>query len=55
VARPNTVLVAAEVAEATGDGFRFSNAGRKRFKGIHGEVRLRRARRAAGDGVETDS
>ena len=46
VARPNSVLVAADVAAAVGDGFRFSKAGRRRFKGIRGEVTLRRARRA---------
>jgi adenylate cyclase len=51
VARPSSVLVSAEVAERAGEGFSFSPAGRRRFKGIRGEVSLRRARRAHPDGA----
>ncbi len=51
VARPSSVLVSAEVAERAGEDFRFSPAGRRRFKGIRGEVSLRRARRAHPDGA----
>lgn len=46
-ARPGTVLAAADVSAHTQDGFRFSKAGRRRFKGIKGEVSLRRVRREA--------
>ena len=49
IARPGSVLVAAEVAEHAGNGFRFSRAGSRRLKGIKGEVRLRRARREGED------
>jgi adenylate cyclase len=45
-ARPGSVLISAELARRADGGFRFSNAGRGRFKGIRGEVSLKRARRA---------
>jgi adenylate cyclase len=48
-ARPGSVLVADELAkqaERAGDGFRFSRAGSRHFKGIKGNVRLSRVRRA---------
>jgi adenylate cyclase len=49
-ARPGSVLVTEPVAEALGgDGYRFSDAGQKKLKGI-GAVPLWRARRARPDG-----
>jgi adenylate cyclase len=47
VARPGTVLATSEVREAPRDGYRWSYAGRRRFKGVRGEVRLYRVRPAA--------
>jgi adenylate cyclase len=49
VARPGTVLAAESAREALGDAaeFRWSYAGARHLKGIKGEVRLFRARRAA--------
>ena len=50
VARPGSLLVAeelAEQAEQKADGFRYSRAGGRHFKGIKGNVRLQRVRRAA--------
>lgn len=49
VARPGTVLAADAVCEAIGDdaGFRWSYAGARHLKGIKGEVKLYRARRAS--------
>jgi adenylate cyclase len=44
-ARPSTVLVTAEVRDAAGDGFVFSDAGRKRLKGIAHPVHAYRAKR----------
>jgi adenylate cyclase len=44
IARPASVLCAAEVREAAGDGYRWSLAGSRRLKGIHGQVRLYRVR-----------
>jgi class 3 adenylate cyclase len=45
------VLAANEVKDAVADGgFRWSKAGRRRFKGIHGEVGVMRVRRAEEDG-----
>ncbi len=50
-ARPSTVLVTAEVRDQAGDGFEFSDAGRKRLKGIAQPVHAYRARRN-GDGED---
>ena len=51
-ARPDSVVVAQGVKDAIesadGDEFRFSFAGRRRFKGIEGEVPVHRVRRAEG-------
>jgi adenylate cyclase len=48
-ARPGSVLVANELAERIdADGLRFSNAGSRHFKGIKGNVRLKRVRRNGG-------
>jgi adenylate cyclase len=44
-ARPSTVLVTADVRDNAGDGFAFSDAGRKRLKGITQPVHAYRARR----------
>jgi adenylate cyclase len=44
-ARPSTVLVTAEVRDAAGGGFQFSDAGRKRLKGFGQAVQAYRARR----------
>jgi adenylate cyclase len=44
-ARPSTVLVTEEVRDAAGDGFAFSDAGRKKLKGFSSPVRAYRARR----------
>jgi adenylate cyclase len=46
-ARDDSVLVTNEVRDAVGEenGFRFSRAGRRHFKGIAGEIELHRARR----------
>jgi adenylate cyclase len=45
VARPASVLATAEVREAAGDRFAWSYVGRRRLKGIRGEVALYRCRR----------
>jgi adenylate cyclase len=45
VARAGSLLVAAEVREALGDGYRWSDAGERRLRGIREPVRLFRARR----------
>jgi adenylate cyclase len=45
-ARPASTLVTSEVRDAAGDGYEFSRAGRRQFKGIHGPVSIYRARRA---------
>ncbi|MGC1815046.1 MAG: adenylate cyclase regulatory domain-containing protein [Solirubrobacterales bacterium] len=51
-ARPDTVVVAQDVMDAVESAdendFRFSYAGRRRFKGIEGEVPVHRVRRAEG-------
>ena len=51
-ARPDTVVVAQDVMDAVESAdendFRFSFAGRRRFKGIEGEVPVHRVRRAEG-------
>jgi adenylate cyclase len=44
-ARPSTVLVTAEVRDAAGHGFEFSDAGRKKLKGFQLAVQAYRARR----------
>jgi adenylate cyclase len=44
-ARPSTVLVTQEVRDAAGDAFAFSDAGRKRLKGISAPVHAYRAKR----------
>lgn len=49
VARPSSVLCANEVREAAGDGFRWSEAGRRHLKGVDGRVGLVRVRRAGGE------
>jgi adenylate cyclase len=48
IARPSSVLCSAEVREAAGEGFRWSEAGRRRLKGVERRVELVRVR-AAGD------
>lgn len=48
-AKPGSVLVTAELRERLGDGFRFSNAGRQRLKGIKQPANVFRARRLADD------
>lgn len=45
-ARPSTVLVTAEVRDAAGDGFAFSDAGRKKLKGFAHAVHAYRAHQA---------
>jgi adenylate cyclase len=47
-ARPSTVLVTQEVRDAAGDAFSFSDAGRKRLKGISAPVHAYRAKRMPG-------
>ena len=46
IAYPDSVLASKEVREEAGDGFRWSDAGERRLKGIEGRVRLQRVRRA---------
>ena len=55
IARPGTVLADAPTKEAAGDdAYRYSFAGKRRIKGLHGEVELHRVRRdEPGDGDET--
>jgi len=51
-ARPDSVLATSEVRERTGDGWSWSVAGAKRFKGIVAPVKTYRVRReAAGEGA----
>src|SRR4051812_38993995 len=45
-ARPSSVLVSSEVRDAVGDGYEFSDAGRKKLKGFSHPVHAYRARRA---------
>jgi adenylate cyclase len=47
LARPGSVLLSAEAREAAGEGFHYSFAGRRRLKGIQGDVVLFRVRRDA--------
>ncbi|MFL5955901.1 MAG: adenylate cyclase regulatory domain-containing protein [Solirubrobacterales bacterium] len=50
VARPGSVLTSADVREAVGDdGYRWSFAGKRKFKGMRGEQRLFRVRPAEPD------
>jgi adenylate cyclase len=44
ISRPDSVLATKRVRDRTLDSFDWSNAGRRRFKGVRGEVRLFRAR-----------
>jgi adenylate cyclase len=46
VAYPSSVLCAADVRKAAGEGYRWSPAGRRKLKGIGGAVELARVRRA---------
>jgi len=48
VARPGSVLVTEDVKEAAEDGYRWSFAGARRLKGVHGAVPLHRVRPAEG-------
>jgi adenylate cyclase len=49
-ARPSTVLVSEEVRAAVGDGYEFSDAGRKKLKGFASPVRAYKVSgRTAGD------
>jgi adenylate cyclase len=45
IAYPGSVLCSAEVREGAADGFRWSNAGRRRLKGIKGSTQVFRVRR----------
>jgi len=45
-ARPSSVLVTQEIRDAAGDGFAFSDAGRKKLKGFSAPVQAFRARRS---------
>lgn len=49
-ARAGSVLATREVRDAAGDGYRFSSAPARRFKGIEGRVPVYRARRAPEEG-----
>jgi adenylate cyclase len=44
-AHPSSVLTSGEVRSSAGEGYRFSDAGRRRLKGISGPVHLFRVRR----------
>jgi adenylate cyclase len=44
-ARPSTVLVSEDVRDAVGEGYEFSDAGRKKLKGFAAPVRAYRAKR----------
>jgi adenylate cyclase len=46
IARPSSVLCAAEVRDVAGDRFRWSEAGRRHLKGVTGRVELLRVRPA---------
>lgn len=52
VARPGSVLCDEATRAATEDGFDWSSAGRRKIKGIKGQVKLFRARREGTDGAE---
>jgi adenylate cyclase len=49
IARPGSVLAAAEVRDAAEAGYRWSFAGRRRVKGVRGEIALFRVRHADPD------
>jgi adenylate cyclase len=49
-ARRGSVVASKEVREAVGDGYDWSPAGSRRFKGVRGSVDVFRVRRADGDG-----
>jgi adenylate cyclase len=49
-ARPSTVLVSEEIRDAVGEGYEFSDAGRKKLKGFASPVRAYRAKRAGDAG-----
>ena len=53
VARPGSVLVTGEVREEVESSFRFSKAGKRKLKGVKGEVPLFRVRRDDG-GSDSD-
>lgn len=46
IARPTSVLADEETKAAAGEGYRWSSAGARRVKGVKGQVRLYRVRRA---------
>ena len=49
-ARPGSVVANEDMHEQAEDGYRWSSAGRRRFKGIKGDLPVYRVRRAeAGD------
>jgi adenylate cyclase len=52
VARPGSVLVTADAREGLDDAFDWSFAGKRKLKGVKGEVPLYRARRVGGGGAE---
>jgi adenylate cyclase len=49
IARPASVLCSAEVRDSATDRYRWSAAGSRRLKGIHGQVRMHRVRRSVTD------
>ena len=55
VARPGSVLVTGEVADGLDDGFDLSKAGKRKLKGVKGEVPLFRARRRDSNGNGTSN
>jgi adenylate cyclase len=54
VARPSSVLCAAEVREAAAGGFEWSSLRKRSLKGISGRQELYRVRRATGNGADGD-
>jgi adenylate cyclase len=54
VARPGSVLVTESVREAAEDAFAFSRAGKRKLKGVKGEVALYRVRRKNGSNGSGD-
>jgi adenylate cyclase len=53
-ARRGSVVTSKEVRDAAGDGFNWSAAGSRRFKGVNGSVDVFRVRTADGDGSGGD-
>jgi adenylate cyclase len=49
-ARPGSVVATREVRDAAGDAYSWSRVGKRRFKGVRGEVSLYRARRPEPEG-----